>query len=170
MFEAERIAGTDFEPSVVIEFLRPPFRKYKFLTPMSTAHAVDVLQKIVEPRKAFRWRIPSDHRYFEGIVEHDRFEINRIINGRNSFLPMIEGHLRAKDSGAVVTLNMKMAWPVMIFCFCFIAFTSLGAMHGNVALFGMALFMYFLASVCFAIEVRIAMKRLLDLLRSSDTR
>ncbi len=59
----------------------------------------------------------------------------------------------------------------MIFCFCFIAFTSLGAMHGNVGLFGMALFMYFLASICFAIEVRvrIAMKRLLDLLRSSDT-
>jgi hypothetical protein len=170
MFEAEPIAGTDFEPNVLIEFLRPPFRKYQFLTSMSTARAAEILQEIVEPRKTFRWRIPSDHRYFEGIVEHDRFKINRIIKGRDSFLPMIEGTFRAEDSGAVVTLNMRMAWPVMIFCFCFIAFTSLGAMRGNVALFGMALFMYFLASICFAIEVRIAIKRLLDLLRCSDTR
>jgi len=170
MFEAERIAGTDFEPNVLIEFLRPPFRKYQCSTPMSTAHAAEVLQEIVEPRKNFRWRIPSDHRYFEGRVEDDQFKINRIISGRDSFLPIIEGTFRSKDSGAVVTLNMRMAWPVMIFCVCFISFTSLGAMHGNVAVFGMALFMYFLASICFAIEVRIAMKRLLELLRSSDTR
>ena len=114
--------------------------------------------------------IRSDHRYFEGSVEGDQFKINRIIEGRDSFLPMIEGTFRAEESGAVVTLNMRMAWPVMVFCFCFIAFTSLGAMHGNAALLGMALFMYFMASICFAIEVRIAMKRLLELLRSSDTR
>ena len=170
MFEAEPIAGTDFEPNLLIEFLRPPFRKYQFSTSMSTAHAAEVLQEIVEPRKTFRWQIPSDHRYFEGSVEDDQFKINRIISGRDSFLPMIEGTFRSKDRGAVVTLNIRMAWPVMIFCFCFIAFTSWGATHGNAVLFGMALFMYFMASICFAIEVRIAMKRLLDLLRSSNTR
>jgi len=129
MFEAERIAGTDFEPNVLIEFIRPPFRKYQFSTRMSTVRAADVLQEIVEPRKTFRWRIPSDHRYFEGSVGDDQFKINRIIEGRDSFLPMIEGTFRAEDSGALVTLNLRMAWPVMIFCF--IAFTSLGAVRGK---------------------------------------
>jgi hypothetical protein len=51
VFEAEPIAGTDFEPNVLIEFLRPPFRKYQFSTPMSTAHAAEVLQEIVEPKE-----------------------------------------------------------------------------------------------------------------------
>jgi hypothetical protein len=170
MFEAEQIAGTDFEPSLAIEFLRPPFRKYQFSTPMSTVHAADVLQENVEPRKTFRWRSRGDHRYFEGRVNGDQFKINRIIKGRNSFLPMIEGTFREKDSEALVTLNMRMAWPVMVFYFCFIAFTSVGAMRENVALSGMALSMYLLASVCFAIEVRIAMRRLLELLRTGVMR
>jgi hypothetical protein len=168
MFEAEQIAGTDFEPNVLIEFIRPPFRKYQFSTRMSAAHAAEVLREIVEPRKTFRWRIQGDHRYFEGAAEHDRFKINRIIKGRDSFRPIIEGTFRERDSGSLVILNMRMAWPTIVFCSCFIALSSLFAMGGTVALFGMALFMYFLASICFAIEVRIAMKRLLELLRSGD--
>lgn len=168
MFEAERIAGTDFEPNVLIEFIRPPFRKYQFSTVMSPARAAEVLQEIAEPRKTFRWRIPSDHRYFEGTVEHGRFKINRIIEGRDSFLPLIEGRFQRDGSQTIVTLNMRMFWPTIGFCFCFIAFTSLGAVRGNAALLGMALFMYFLASICFAIEARVAMKRLLGLLRAGS--
>jgi hypothetical protein len=115
MFDAKRIAGTDFKPNLLIEFLRPPFRKFEFSTLMSPARAGAVLQKIVEPNKIFRSPFSRKHRYFEGRVEGDRFKINRIINYRNSFQPIIEGHFRPESSGTIVTLNMRMIWPVMVF-------------------------------------------------------
>ncbi len=176
MFEAERIIGPDFEPNRLIEFLRPPFRKFELLTPMSPARAATVLQKIVEPAKIFRWPSSRRHRYFEGTVEGDHFKINRIINHRDLFLPIIEGSFREEDSGTLVTLNMRMAWPVVVFCSGFIlallwSFVRQSAFQGTqTGLIGMMLFMYFLATVYFATEVRIAMKRLLRLLRSGEIR
>jgi hypothetical protein len=60
MFQAERIAGYDFEPIRLRDFIRPPFRKFEFSTPMSTEHAARVLQEIVEPpRKSGDGRLPS---------------------------------------------------------------------------------------------------------------
>ncbi len=143
---------------------------------MSPAHAANVLQEIVEPRKTFRWPFRSDHRYFEGTVQGDRFKINRIINHRDSFLPIIEGSFRGAGSETIVTLNMRMAWLVVIFCSGFMlallwSFIRQSAFHGaQTGLIGMMLFMYFLATVCFATEVRIAMRRRLELLRSGEIR
>src|SRR5713226_1590989 len=81
---------------------------------MSPARAAKVLQKIVEPAKTFRWPFSSDPRYFEGSVEEDCFTISRIISYGNSFLPIIEGRFQSEGSN-IVTLNMRMAWPVMVF-------------------------------------------------------
>jgi len=178
MFEAERITGTDFEPNRLIEFLRPPFRRFQVLTPMSPARAAKVLQKIVEPAKTFRWPFSRKHRYFEGSVEADGYSISRIINYRNSFLPIIEGRFQIEGPQTIVTLNMRMAWPVVVFwlgmmmlmLWCLVVGDSrIMRFHGSqTSLLKMMLFLYFLATVCFAIEVRIAMKALLRLLCSRD--
>ena len=181
MFDAERIAGTDFKPNLLIEFLRPPFRKFEFSTLMSPARAGAVLQKIVEPNKTFRSPFSRKHRCFEGSVDGDHFKINRIINYRNSFLPIIEGTFRPEPPGTIVTLNMRMIWPVVVFWggMILMMLWSLVAepsrmpwiVHGNRTFFiKMSLFMYFLASVFFAIEARIAMKTLMRLLCSRDKR
>jgi hypothetical protein len=66
MFEAERITGSDFEPDRLIEFLRPPFRKFEIPTPMSPAHAARVLQEIVEPPRKWGWPSSTKRGYFEG--------------------------------------------------------------------------------------------------------
>src|SRR5260370_2596688 len=108
MFEAERITGTQFEPNLLIEFLRPPFRKFEFSTPLSPERASAVLHEIVEPAKTLRWSISKDHRYFEGTVERERFKINRIISGQDSFRPTIEGLFRGEAGGSVVNLTMRM--------------------------------------------------------------
>ncbi len=142
---------------------------------MSPEHAASVLQEIVEPGKILRWPF-RDHRYFEGTVQGDHFKINRIINHRDSFLPIIEGSFRGAGPETIVTLNMRMAWPVVILCsgFMLALLWSLireSAIHGTQkGLIGMMLFVYFLPTVCFATEVRIAMKRLLELLRSGEIR
>jgi hypothetical protein len=84
MFQAERIAGYDFEAIRLRDFIRPPFRKFEFSTAMSTAHAARVLQEIVEPLR--KWGLPTSIKrgYFEGRVGGGRFKILRIINYRNS--------------------------------------------------------------------------------------
>jgi hypothetical protein len=180
MFDAERITGTDFEPNRLIEFLRPPCRRFELMTPISPARAASVLQEIVEPAKTFRWPSSGHHRYFEGWVEGDHFKISRIISDRDSFLPKIQGRFRGEGARTIVTLNMQMAWPVMLFWFGMMLFLLLSLVNtdsrmpdgygSRIALSAMLLFMYFLASISFAMEVRIAMKQLLELLRSDDIR
>jgi hypothetical protein len=179
MFDAERIAGSDFEPDRLIEFLRPPFRKFEFATPMSTAHAARVLQQIVEPPRKWGWPTSAKRGYFEGRVAGSRFKIHRIIHYQNSFRPIIEGNFRRDGQGTIVTLNMRLVWPIVPVWFGIMLFLAWGSVAvdsrlagpfgARMFLLGMTLFIYFVATVPFAIEVRIAMKRLLELLRSGES-
>jgi hypothetical protein len=175
MFEAERITGSDFEPDRLIEFLRPPFRKFEIPTPMSPAHAARVLQEIVEPPRKWGWPSSTKRGYFEGRVAGSRFKIHRIIRYQGSFLPIIEGNFRRDGLGTIVTLNMRLVWPVVPFWIgivVFLAWSSVavdsrvaGTLEARMAVVAMTLFTYLVATVPFAIEVRLAMKRLLKLMR-----
>jgi hypothetical protein len=175
MFEAERITGSDFEPERLIEFLRPPFRKFEIPTPMSPAHAARLLQEIVEPPRKWGWPSSTKRGYFEGRVAGSRFKIHRIIRYQGSFLPIIEGIFRRDGLGTIVTLNMRLVWPVVPFwigIIVFLAWSSVavdsrvaGPLEARMAVIAMTLFTYLVATVPFAIEVRLAMKRLLKLMR-----
>jgi hypothetical protein len=175
MFEAERITGSDFEPDRLIEFLRPPFRKFEIPTPMSPAHAARVLQEIVEPPRKWGWPSSTKRGYFEGRVAGSRFKIHRVIRYQGSFLPIIEGNFRRDGLGTIVTLNMHLVWPVVPFwigIIVFLAWSSVavdsrvaGPLEARMAVIAMTLFTYLVATVPFAIEVRLAMKRLLKLMR-----
>jgi hypothetical protein len=178
MFEAERIAGTDFKPKRLRDFIRPPFRKFEFSTPMTTAHATRILQEIVEPPR--KWGVPTSIKrgFFEGRIAGSRFKIHRVINYQNSFVPIIEGNFRRDGLGTLVTLNMRLVWPVVpvwIGIIAFLAWNSVsvdspiaGPFGVRVAVIAMTLFIYLVATVPFAIEVGIATRRLLELLRAGD--
>jgi hypothetical protein len=179
MFEAEQIDRFNFEPTLT-DFLRPPFRKFEFSTPMSTEHAARVLQENVEPPRKFGWPTSTKRGYFEGRVAGSRFKIHRVISAPNSFLPIVEGRFRRDGFATIVTLTLRMVWPVMAVWFGIILFlfwNSLvvdsrvaGSFGARVAVLAMTALMYLMASVCFAIEVRLAMKRLLSLLCSGPAR
>src|SRR5713226_9128285 len=113
MFEAERITGSNFEPARLIEYLRPPFRKFELQTPMSPAHAARVLEEIVEPPRKWGWPSATKHGFFDGRVAGSRFKILRVITYPSAFLPIIEGNFRRDGLGTVVTLNMRLVWPVV---------------------------------------------------------
>jgi hypothetical protein len=178
MFEAERIAGSDFAPSRLIEFLRPPFRKFEFLTPMSPAHAARVLQEIVEPPRKWGWPTSTKRGYFEGRVTGGRFKINRVNTAQSAFLPIIEGNFRQHGFGTIVTVTMRLVWPavpVWIGIILFLTWSAVavdspvaGPFGVRMAMIAMTLFIYLVATVPFAIEVRIAMKRLLELMRAGS--
>jgi hypothetical protein len=174
MFEAERITGSEFEPDRLIEFLRPPFRKFEILTPMSPAHVARILQEIVEPPRKWGWPSSTKRGYFEGRVAGSRFKIHRVIRYQGSFLPIIEGNFRRDGLGTIVTVNMRLVWPVVplwIGVIVFRAWSSVavdsrvaGLFAARMAVVAMTLFTYLVATVPFAIEVRLAMKRLLKLM------
>ena len=177
MFEAERIAGFDFVPTLT-DFVRPPFRRFEFSTAMSAEHATRVLQEIVEPPR--KWGSPTSAKrgYFEGRVAGGRFKIHRVINYQNSFVPIVEGNFRRDERGTLVTLNMRLVWPVVpvwLGIMLFLAWSSIavdstlaGPFGARMLLLVMTLIIYLVATIPFAIEMRIAMKRLLELLRSGD--
>jgi hypothetical protein len=173
MFNAERISGRTLQPGL-FEYVRLPFRRYEILTPMSPAEVTAALQKIVQSAKFFRWQSPRRHRYFEGTVEKDFFKIIRVFAGQNSFVPVIEGSLRTESGQTIVTLNMRMVWIVVVLwsgTFLPVFFIGVIGTNGTERIIPLGMiFMYFLASISFATEVRIAMRRLLRLLRCRDTR
>ena len=93
-------------------------------------------------------------------------------------MPIIEGNFRRSGSGSMVTLNMRLVWPVMPFwigIILFLGWSSVavdsrvaGPLGARMVVLAMALVTYLVATVPFAIEVRIAMQRLLELLRSGS--
>jgi hypothetical protein len=177
MFEAEPIAGSDFEPGLT-DLLRLPFRQFEFSTSMSLEHAARVLQSDVEPPRKFGWPTSGRRGFFEGRIAGGRFKIHRVISVPNSFLPIVEGRLRRDGFATVVTLTMRMVWPVIfvwLAILVFLAWNSLVAdslvarsFGARLAVLAITAFMYLVASVSFAIEVRLAMKRLLGLLGSQS--
>jgi hypothetical protein len=180
MFKTERIAGFDFETNRLIEYLRPPFRKFEFITPMSTAHAARVLEEIVEPPR--KWGLPTSMKRgdFEGRVAGSRFKIHRIMHYQNAFMPIIDGNFRRDGAGTLVTVNMRLAWPVVAVWLGIIVFLAWGSVAidsrlagpfgARMLLLAMTLFIYLVATIPFTIEVRIAMKSLLAILRPGESR
>ena len=178
MLETELIAEPDLKPDRLIDFLRPPFRKFEFSTRMSSVHAAHVLEAIVEPPRKWGWPSSAKRGYFEGKVAGNSFKIHRIVYYRNSFIPIIRGNFRREGLGTIVTLNMRLLWPVVLVwsgIIIFLAWSSVnvdsrlaGPFGARMLLAGMTLFIYLVATIPFTIEVRIAMKHLLEILRTPD--
>jgi hypothetical protein len=176
MFEAERITETNFEPNLFFDLIRPPFRRFELLTGMSPQHAAHALQGIVEPMQYFVWWPPKRHGYFEGNVDAERFKISRILRySRNSFVPIVEGRFHSQGGRTFIALNLRMAWAVTAFWLFMIGLVS---WKGAAGVFGirsplntveMVVFLYFMASVAFGIEARIAMKRLIEVFHSGPS-
>jgi hypothetical protein len=68
----------------------------------------------IEPRKVFRFSTGPGKKY-EGHLDGNRFEISRIIDYRNSFLPNITGTI--EDNGIKRTVNVQMTLPLFALLF-----------------------------------------------------
>lgn len=59
---------------------------------------------------------------YEGKIYDDRFKISRIISGRNSFLPVIEGRIFKASSGAEIHIQMRLVVYTYIVWFVIMGF------------------------------------------------
>jgi hypothetical protein len=55
----------------------------------------------------------GNHKYFQGSLENGNFKINRIINYRNSFKPVIIGRFQPEIDHTVIDLTLRLDYVVM---------------------------------------------------------
>ncbi|MBS7565734.1 hypothetical protein KHS38_15100 [Mucilaginibacter sp. Bleaf8] len=91
------------------------------ITSLSPAEVQKQMQLNVSPKPEWSFEslfADTGNKYFTGTVENARFEIIRIIQGRNSFLPVIKGHTEPWLNGSRIYINMRLQLFVAVFmCF-----------------------------------------------------
>jgi len=98
-----------------------PFEKYSLTTPLSIPEARERLAANLEPVPKSTWRNPKTTMPYYGTLNNDGFEIQRIINYRNSFQPTIHG--RFSNAMGATTIEIRMRPPVITVVFMIIWFT-----------------------------------------------
>jgi hypothetical protein len=152
-----------------------PYETFEVVTHLSSKDIVDRLRQNTEPKRWFRFsRI---HQEFEGEIEDSSFSINRIIDYRNSFLPMLKGVIEGSSHGTIV--KVRMLPNVFVLLFMTLWFGGIGtfaclalfsgpkaALPGLIGPAVMLLFGSVLMNWAFWPEAKISRKKLIDIVTS----
>jgi len=157
-----------------------PYEDFHIITPLKPAEVQALLAKETEPVKQFSFSTlfsRSSGYYFSGYVVNGMFEISRVIDYRNSFLPQIKGSTEAWLNGSRLHITMQLHPAVMAFMFIWMGGVGLAAVAVISAGFSersfeplsliplaMFLFGYLLSTGGFKYESRKAKAKLIDLL------
>jgi hypothetical protein len=148
------------------------YSRFSLQTRFSTADAEDVLFRLVDVRDDSLTTKP-----FVGRLEDGRFKFRRIIKGRNSFLPIINGCIVQGEAGAVVrgTMRLHLAVAVSMAFWMAMAISAVvqtlpkyianSNMPGAVAVLSFPLFGVVLIAVGYYPERRVAMRLLSEALQ-----
>lgn len=160
-----------------------PFDNFTITTNLNPEQVSEKLSNVIEPPKRFRssgiWSKPPSKPY-EGRISGYNFRINKIINYRNSFLPIIEGRICPDIIGCQIKIKMQLHITVIIFLafwlgnLFFVALSFIIAMIADtrihpvmgLAPLGMCIFVYFLCMSGFNWEAKKAKKFFYELLYS----
>ena len=163
-------------------FLRSliPFESLTITTSLTFSEVLHRLDEVVTPPKFFRINIPfgaPPPKPYEGTMSGNTFKISRIITGRNSFLPIIEGEIYSQPFGCSIKIRMSLHKIVLAFIilwlwttgsigmfslFAWFVEPSVGAIF--IPILGMFFFGWFLCLIPFKIEAKSAIKFLSILL------
>ena len=83
-----------------------PYEHFKIKTTLSSPEVLKRLDNVIDPKRHFRL-FGSGTKPYQGKIEGSHFEISRIIDYRNSFLPMIKGDVQAEMSGCSIHISMQ---------------------------------------------------------------
>ncbi|MCB8966977.1 MAG: hypothetical protein H6660_08775 [Ardenticatenaceae bacterium] len=154
-------------------FFLIPYTRFTLKTYLNAQEAE---RRLAERTRARRWlrsflSKPDPSQPFEGVVENGRFNINRIINYRNSFLPIIVGQFHDDLGFTRIEITMRLHYFVMafmgiwFFAFCpvgFMFFVSddMGRGEFIILFFGFILFFIFMILATFNYEANKARRTL----------
>jgi hypothetical protein len=86
-----------------------PSENYCLTTKLTQHQVVLLLQSNITPRSRDIFRSNTNTtRPYEGYIDSNTFEVSRIIQYRNSFLPIIKGQVNSEKQGSRIHVKMKM--------------------------------------------------------------
>jgi hypothetical protein len=157
-----------------------PFDSLTITTSLTFSETLQRLDEVVTPPKLFRITLPfgpPPAKPYEGTISGNTFKISRIITGRNSFLPMIEGEIYSQPFGCSIKIRMSLHNIVLAFMILWLWTTGFIGMFSLcvwivdrsvgpifIPILGMFLFGWFLCLIPFKIEAKAARKFLSVLL------
>ncbi|MEG4120108.1 hypothetical protein QUA43_21900 [Microcoleus sp. N9_B4] len=166
----------------IVKFFRLfiPFETLTITTSLTFSEVVSRLDEVVTPPKLFRITLPFGSppaKPYEGKISGKRFKINRIIIGRNSFIPIIEGDIHTQNFGCYIKIRMSLHKIVLGFMILWLWTTGSIGMFSLFAwlvepsvgpiflpILGMFIFGWLLCLITFKIEAKAAIKFLSILL------
>ena len=94
-----------------------PFENIIYRTQLSQVKAIEKLADNVEKEKSFRIGFYNTNytKPYYGSIYGGRFKINRALNYRNSFSPIIKGEIFTHYEGTRIKVSMKPAIHVLVF-------------------------------------------------------
>ena len=111
-----------------------PSDKIEILTSLSTQEVRKILAENIRPNKGLKIRFnkSQEKELFEGNFEQDRFEIQLIITGRNSFIPQIKGKIQPNINGTKLVADLKVRTFVIVFMLFWLTFVGVAFIMGIV--------------------------------------
>ena len=92
-----------------------PTQRFTIHSSLSPELVRQKLLDIVQPPGKNRWNRRNPEKPYEGEVGEHSFQIIRIINYRNSFLPVIKGRITPEGMGSQIDIEMTLHPFVFIF-------------------------------------------------------
>ncbi|MBO0330507.1 hypothetical protein [[Muricauda] lutisoli] len=109
-----------------------PSDKIEILSTLSNQEVRKILAENIRPKKGLKigFNKYQGKELFEGNFEQDRFEIQRIITGRNSFLPQIKGQIQPNINGTKLVADLKVHTFVIAFMLFWLTFIGFALIMG----------------------------------------
>jgi hypothetical protein len=94
-----------------------PIENYTLTTKLTVEEVRKRIADNIEPKRNFRFSLIANNytKPYEGKITGKSFEISRIINYRNSFLPVITGHISSFIGQTQVKIKMQPVTFVIVF-------------------------------------------------------
>ena len=109
-----------------------PSDKIEILTDLSNQEVRKLLAENIRPKKGLKIGInrSQEKELFEGNFKQDKFEIQRIITGRNSFVPQIKGKIEPNVNGTKLVADLKVHTFVIVFMLFWLTFVGFAFIMG----------------------------------------
>ena len=163
------------------DMILAPFENLTYTSSLSEKELIESISENIEPKRAYRKKSfgKSNTKPYEGSINGSEFKVNRIINYRNSFIPIISGFISQTTRGSRVMVKMRLHAFVYVFMAVWLGATgyifsswSISSLTGDTfeleALMplGMLVFGYLLATISFQVEAIKAKKDLAKILQA----
>ncbi|WP_072403790.1 hypothetical protein [Flaviramulus basaltis] len=114
-----------------------PSKEIELFTSLSKEEVEKILTNNIQAKKGIEFKLnrPTNQKSFEGSFSKDRFDIQRVINYRNSFRPQITGKIVHRNGGTKIIAELKMHGFIiafMIFWLGGVSLASIGAIYSMI--------------------------------------